>query len=703
MRADRAACLVDGEAYFQAVASAVTQARHQVGILCWDIHSRVPLFRGEAPPPELAGLPEELGPFLAEMLARRPELRVRILEWDFGPLHVLERESSLFRKLGAELHPRLELVMDDRHPVGGSHHQKLVVIDDALAFVGGFDLAGSRRDGRAHAPDDPLRTNPDGRTYGPFHDVQLVVDGEPVRALGELFRARWERATGERLAPPPPVETAPWPGGVEDAIEDVPLLIARTEPAWEGRPEVREIERLHLDAIAAARKTIFMEFQYATADSIGRALAARLAEPDGPELVLFVPRTCSGWIEEATMGQVRGRFLAGLRRAAGPGRLHVYYPVSRTEGGGEGCDTTINVHSKVVVIDDALLRVGSANLSNRSMGLDDECDLLVESEGREEVRAWIARFRDGLVAEHLGLEPEQVAREAARRGSLGAAIEQLRTHGGRRTLVPLEEAHERWPEAVDAALPVFDPNGEVAPEELLGEVQAEKGHGGGRRRILVPALLAVGVLGLGLLWKVGPLREWIDPERLGPHLAPWRDEPWGLPLAIALFALASLLLVPLPLLAILAMVVFGPVRGSLCALAGSLSSACLAHAFGRLISPGTLQRVARSRLERLAEALRKRGLLAIITVRLVPVAPYTVVNLVAGATGIRLRDLVVGTLLVLTPGTIALAVGSDRVLAAIESPGALSLLLALAVVLVLSLGMWWIRSKLVGRVHPAPS
>lgn len=702
VRARRAACLIDGEEYYAAFAAAAARARREIGILCWDIHSRVRLLRSEPRPPGLEGLPAELGPFLAALLERRPELSVRILEWEYGPLHLLERESALFRRLGRELHPRLDLRMDDRHPVGGSHHQKLVVLDDAVAFVGGFDLAASRWDTRAHTPDDPRRTNPDGRSYQAFHDVQLVVEGEPARALGELFRARWERATGERLAPPPDdvrlASEPPWPDQARRAIEDASLLIARTEPAWVGRPAVREVERLHLDAIAAARRTIFMEFQYATADAVGRALAARLAEPDGPELVLFVPRTCSGWVEEATMGQVRGRFLAALHQAAPRGRLHVYYPVARVEE--PACERMINVHSKVVIVDDALLRVGSANLSNRSMGLDDECDLLIESEGRPEVHRWIAGIRDELVAEHLGVEPDEVAREAARQGGLGAAIEQLRARASDRALVPLGPALERWPEAVQVAVPVFDPDGEVAPEELLSDVQAVDGEGAGRRRILVPALVTVGLLLLALAWKVGPLREWVDPERLALDLSPWRSEPWALPLAIVLFALASLLLLPLPVLAVVAILVFGPVRGTICALLGSTLSASAAFGVGRLLSPRALERLGRSRFQRLAEALKRRGLLTVITVRIVPVAPFTVVNLVAGAAGLRLRDLLLGSLLVLAPGTLGIAIGSERVLAAIERPGALTLLLALLVIAVLSLSTWWVRSKLVGRVLP---
>src|SRR3546814_19533002 len=88
-------------------------------------------------------------------------------------------------------------------PVGAAHHQKLVVVDDAIAVIGGLDLTIRRWDTSDHAADQPLRTDPAGQPYTPFHDLQLMLDGAAATALAEVARGRWPRVTGVRLPPKP--------------------------------------------------------------------------------------------------------------------------------------------------------------------------------------------------------------------------------------------------------------------------------------------------------------------------------------------------------------------------------------------------------------------------------------------------------------------------------------------------------------------
>src|SRR3546814_14781470 len=95
--------------------------------------------------------------------------------------------------------PQIELCLDKMLPVGASHHQKVVVADDAVAFCGGLDLTIKRWDTPEHLPQHPLRRDPAGQDYQPFHDVQMMVDGEAAAALGDLARRRWKRVTRESL------------------------------------------------------------------------------------------------------------------------------------------------------------------------------------------------------------------------------------------------------------------------------------------------------------------------------------------------------------------------------------------------------------------------------------------------------------------------------------------------------------------------
>ncbi len=185
------------------------------------------------------------------------------------------------------------------------------------------------------------------------------------------------------------------------------VAISRTMPKGSATGEVREVEVLYLDMIAAAKRHIYIENQYFTSHTIGAALAARLAEPDPPEIVLVTRLLSHGWLEEQTMHRLRVKLLEQLRRADTRHRFEVYYPYM--PGLDDG--TCVDVHSKLMVIDDEWLRVGSANLSNRSMGLDTECDVTFEASGRVDVRQAIRGFRCRLLAEHLGKPIERGARD----------------------------------------------------------------------------------------------------------------------------------------------------------------------------------------------------------------------------------------------------------------------------------------------------
>jgi phosphatidylserine/phosphatidylglycerophosphate/cardiolipin synthase-like enzyme len=473
-RADRAAFLIDGEEFFSAVAAALERARHQVILLGWDFHGRVRLRRRRgrtAPSDELLGL-------IRAVVARRPELRVHALGWGYGTVRAVARELLPRLQLGLHGLHQLDFRLDTSHPWLACHHQKIIAIDDAIAFSGGFDVTAYRWDSRSHRPDDVRRTTPEGQRYGPFHDVQLAVDGEAAAALGALARERWRRATGERLPAPKPDASA-WPPGLRPSLQRAPVGIARTEPRFAGREAVREVEALFLASIAAARRWIYAENQYLTSRRVVDALAARLREPRGPEIVLVLPARCPAWLEETSMGPLRARSLVRLRASDVHGRLRAYFP----RVGPDGC---VNVHAKVMVVDDALARVGSANLSNRSLELDTECDLAIEARGRPDLERAIARFRDDLVAEHLGAAESDVADLLRARGSLIEAIEALR--GGARTLEAAPAGREGW--LVGLASRLADPGGAVAPPSV------RSGSRRGRLAVAAALLLALALASL---------------------------------------------------------------------------------------------------------------------------------------------------------------------------------------------------------------
>jgi phosphatidylserine/phosphatidylglycerophosphate/cardiolipin synthase-like enzyme len=411
-RADRAAFIVDAEAYFKAFMQAAERAERSIVILAWDFDSRITL-NPQDPPAEQV----RLGDFLNRLAETKPALRIRILDWDYPMVYGTDREFPPIYGLVWKPHRHIEFHYDDTHPLAGSHHQKIVVIDDKVAFAGGLDIAARRWDTCAHAAGDPHRLF-DGQDYPPVHDVMCAVDGDAAAALARIACARWKNATG-KLIPRHVVKSDPWPPVLRVDVTDVPVAIACTAPPLKDKEGVHEVEQMYLDMIARAKKYIYIENQYFTSDKIGAALGKRLEEENGPEVVLATRLLSHGWLEEVTMSVLRTKLVRELREVDKHNRFTAVCP--HVEGLKEG--TCIDLHSKVMIVDDEWCRIGSSNISNRSMGMDTECDVVVEARGERRVAQAIRAFRDRLLAEHLDADPEEVKRVAA--NSMKAAIDTL--------------------------------------------------------------------------------------------------------------------------------------------------------------------------------------------------------------------------------------------------------------------------------------
>ena len=279
---------------------------------------------------------------------------------------------------------------------------------------------------------DTRRASPDGELFGPWHDTTMLMSGAVAGALGVLARERWKTATKAELDEIEPCGDE-WPDGLEADFENVDVAIARTRAPYEDAPEIREIEALYLDMIAAAKRFIYFENQYFTSGKIAAAIAERMKEENPPEIVLVMPRTADGWLEQKAMDAARVKLVAAIGETDRDDRFRVYVPVT-----GERKD--IYVHAKVAVVDDRLLRVGSSNLNNRSQGLDSECDVVIDSGLRANAHTppVITRLRHRLIAEHLDVAPERFAIEEQARGSMIAAIEALRGEGKSLDLLDLE-------------------------------------------------------------------------------------------------------------------------------------------------------------------------------------------------------------------------------------------------------------------------
>jgi phospholipase D1/2 len=655
-RASEMAVLIDGAAFFRAVREALLKARRSVVIVGWDLHSQTRLV-GETGRAD-DGYPETLAEFLTALVHDRPKLVVRMLLWDYSVLYANERELFPRVTLGWKTPDRVRLALDDAVPFGASQHQKLVIVDDVVAFSGGLDITIRRWDTPDHMADNPARVDPAGKPYRPFHDVQAVVDGAAARALGGMARARWMCATGERVHL---VRDAGdrWPDSVVPDFMNVDVGIARTQPRYDGQEEVREVERLFLDSIDAAERSIFIENQFLTCTKVAARLAQRMRQRPNLEALLIAPQHHQSWLEAHTMRNGRIRFRRVLEEAGVADRVRIVYP--HVEGPEGSTDTM--VHSKVMIIDDRFLRIGSANLNNRSMGTDTECDLAVEAKGEEERRA-IVDIRDRLIADHCGVTAEVAAGAVVGTGSLIKAADQLTCNG--HCLRPVEDGEPDPEELVQYVESVADPEAPIAADSFL-EAVFGNGHRGRGPFVKVAAAVAF-FAALVLAWRFTPLEQWTEPDTVRASLASLAENRWAPLLMIATFVAAGLVAFPVTILIAATAAAFGPWAGLLYAATGVLASAIVTYALGARLGKDALRSVLGPRLNRLRRRIARRGVIAVATIRLVPLAPFTVVNLVAGASAIRPVDYIAGTILGMLPGLIVLSILGHQVMRILSNP-----------------------------------
>jgi phosphatidylserine/phosphatidylglycerophosphate/cardiolipin synthase-like enzyme len=365
--------LIDGADALKAMAVGIAQARSHVHLTGWHITPDFALTRDD-PPTILRRL-------LADVAGR---VRVRALIWAGAPLPVLRPWRGDVRKIREQLiaGTPIECAMDARERPMHCHHEKTIVIDDRIAFVGGIDLTnfnGDRWDTQVHPP----------RGAVGWHDVAARIAGPAVQDVAENFAIRWQAITGERV----PLVATPPPAG------DIELQVVRTVPdgMYPQRPrgDYRILES-YLRGLLAAQRFIYLENQFLWSPEILAVLREKLARPPTPDfrLLLVLPAKPDTGGDD-TRGQ-----LGTLVQADGDGgRLLActLYAIGRNK------DWPVYVHAKVGIVDDAWMTIGSANLNEHSLFNDTEMNVVTHD------RRLAQQTRLRLWAEHLQRPGSEVA------------------------------------------------------------------------------------------------------------------------------------------------------------------------------------------------------------------------------------------------------------------------------------------------------
>jgi phospholipase D1/2 len=425
---DNARVLVDAGSYYAAFCQAALRARRYIYITGWQFDTQARLLRPDpASPPSH---PIELLPFLNYLCEATPALEIYITAWDYSVVYALEREWLQKLKFDFQSHSRVRFEFLNHPEPGGCHHQKIVVVDGAVAFLGGLDLCDSRWDTRRHLKNDPARIDTHDKPYKPFHDIQVGLTGPVVGLVEQLFLDGWRMAGGldirtgsastasdaqAEAASPAPAPGADVAGALVDhglALGGRQVAVSRTEWLLEGQV-ISEIQALFERAIVAAERLIYIETQYFTSRALAEAMYYRLADSARSKLqiVLVMPDGADSPKEDFVLGNRQRsirRFIADVARHFG----HEFRLLMSSEASAaEPCPATF-IHSKLMIVDDEFLTIGSANFTNRSMRIDREINVawqtpLESPEGAARLGADIAALRASLLAEHAGVDDER--------------------------------------------------------------------------------------------------------------------------------------------------------------------------------------------------------------------------------------------------------------------------------------------------------
>jgi phosphatidylserine/phosphatidylglycerophosphate/cardiolipin synthase-like enzyme len=464
--------LIDGQDYYRAFYHAAKRARHYLLMSAWQFDTTVKLLRGR----EARETRDDVSllPFLNRLCLKNPELRIYILEWDFSVLFALEREWFQSWIVNWTTSERLRFRFDRSHAAGASHHQKFVVIDGEIAFVGSMDICSGRWDDRRHRAVNLLRVNSNGRPYAPYHEIQSYHIGPVAQQLARLFEWRWRSSGGEDLHLPGRSALTRFSVTPTLRIHTDRVAVSRTlaKTLLPLQDSVQEIRRLYLDAIEKSEELIYIENQYFSSQSIFKALQERIKASDRPriEIIIVLPKQPEAFLETVSLGMVQARMLYALKELASREghSIGIYYTGPRTRG---GIELPTYVHGKLLLVDDRFLTVGSANTTNRSMGLDSELNVAWEAGSPEEHRLIksIRKTRISLLSEHTGLWDWRRQRKFGRTKGLVRYLNALAQRGRCRLHPHSMETlagSTRW--LKDLGLEIsFDPQAPIVEENIF--------------------------------------------------------------------------------------------------------------------------------------------------------------------------------------------------------------------------------------------
>jgi phospholipase D1/2 len=644
-----ASVVVDCGNYYRDLRESILKAKHSIFITGWDIDSRIELVRD--PQAKNDGAPINLYELLTMKARENPHLNIYMNRWNYAIILAGIREPLSLAKWHATDLPNIHFCHDSMAPLGACHHQKIAVFDDEVAYSGGMDVAIGRWDMRSHLPKNAKRSDPGGayephgkHSYDPYHDIQTVVSGPPAQALAEICRKRWRIAAGYDAIPMRPLEknSLPncWPDSDPPDFERIQVGIARTIPSFGDTKEVYEIEKMYLDEIAIAEEFIYIENQYLTRRKIARALNERMQEQPKLRILIVSSFDPQGLVERMCMWSGRILFERTLHRNGMQSRVCLAYPGSQKDG----VFKAVRIHSKLMIVDDRYLHIGSSNLNNRSMKLDTECDLIYEA-GDKKSREKISDIRNDLIREHTGFDIKTIESIIHRHDDPHTFLHLFPKSRQRLMKIRDMQFFHHIPKRI--AFKLADPDVKPMPGF---PVQGIDDRYFPRYKLLGALFIFILSLIFIIMWRSGVLEDYSSRENLMRTFTEIRDSRWSVPYGISIYILLVMMFVPVTALTGVTAVIFGFWEGLIISFSGSMLSAALGFFIGQRLSPGLRHLISGKAIEKVKSYAEKSTIPSMTFLRMIPIAPFSAVNIALGALHVPFNVYIAGTFFGLAPG-----------------------------------------------------
>ncbi len=701
--AEHATLLIDCANFYSAIHDAISKAKHSIFILGWEIDSQTRLLRGDKE--KESKIPSVIIELLDWKAKQNPEIQIYLCRWDASVVFVTDRDLMPEFVWANNTPENVHVCLDGNVPMGGSHHQKIILIDDELVFTGGMDIARQRWDTREHNIVEPERNDVLG-AYAPYHDVQIMMDGPVTKDLAELVRERWSKAVNYE---PPAIRevnranlksTVPsWPERFPVNLKKINCAISRTIPRLDNQEKVQEIYQMYFDLINKAEEFIYIENQFLSSVEIAIALNKRLIEKPKLKILLVSSYEPQGLFERESFWAGRIDFKKIIEKNVERERVRVTYPQIKDANGSKACK---RIHSKIFIVDNKFMTVASSNLNNRSMILDTECDVTFAAV-TEEQATQLTYFRNDLLSEHTGRTIEQTSKIFETNFTLDDLMNSSARNG-----YALHEVNDS--QFTDQSLKVVidrvaDPQvplmSYVALDSTGVPVRLEP-FTNPRKHVLAFFVL-LGFAIIGAIFYLKSHSEWFQPVRIKEFLEFAQNSRFALPLVCLIYVVGGFVLFPVTVLSLFTAAVFGAILGPLYGMIGSLLSAALMFWIGNVAGLKGLRKLFGEKIRAIDRKFHDSGILGVAALRFIPIAPYSIVNLAAGISSVTFFDFMVGTFLGFLPGLFIKGLVGDSLVQVFISPNPKArMYLALGVVLWVALvAASYFLTKQWRKRHPA--